>query len=370
MYEVFFDELKNLHDGRPALCQKIKSHGLPVIIFGASGMAYCVKNLLSDFNVKVEDFAVDAEYFKPNQTFLNLPIYNFAELRTHPEKYVFVLGMNSDWLDGNRSWKFMQDNGIIRYAFLNIDYKTIETDFIAQHREELEEVFSLFADDFSRQTLLAYLKAGLTWDPAELWSVFRRGVYFNELTASARGGCYVDCGAFRGDTIERFINWSGGRYKKIFAFEPDVSNFSALENFVRDKGYKNVTLFNCGVYDAKGVLSFESDDATYAALSRVSKVGNTSISVEKLDDIIGNEHIDLLKLSITGSEANALKGAVKLIESQTPVLAVNLSQSLYNLVAIAQFIKGRQLHDVYKIYLRKHSRFSMGEFVLYALSER
>lgn len=362
LYEKFFDELKNLHDERPVVCDKIKSHGLPVIIFGANWMARHMKNRLAEFGVEVAGFAVDAQYFKPNQTFLNLPVYNFAELRTQAEKYVFILGVNNDWLDGNRSWEFMQDAGIIRYALLDNGYEPVDTDFIAQHRDSLEEVLDLVADDFSRQTLLAHLKAVITWNPVELWSVFRRGIYFNELTKGTVGGGYVDCGAYRGDTIERFIAWSGGCYKKIFAFEPDAGNFSSLENFVRDKGYKNVTLFNCGVWNEKCRLAFESIDTAYSA---VSEAGNTTVALEKLDDVIGNEKIDFIKLTAEGSELNALKGAAKIISEQRPTLTVSLYQKPESVIEIPKFLKS--IHGGYKIYLRKHSRFSAAEFILYAI---
>ena len=52
-----------------------------------------------------------------------------------------------------------------------------------------------------------------------------------------RGG-YVDCGAYDGDTVEKFIDWSGGNYSKIFAVEADPVNFAALEKFISEKNYK------------------------------------------------------------------------------------------------------------------------------------
>lgn len=39
---------------------------------------------------------------------------------------------------------------------------------------------------------------------------------------------FVDCGAYTGDTIEKFI-WNMPSFKKIYGFEPDKKNFSALQ---------------------------------------------------------------------------------------------------------------------------------------------
>ena len=358
-FETFLQELDSLSDEREFICKKIKSHGLPVIVFGAKEMARQVKTRLSDFGIEVEGFAVDAEYFRPNKIFEGLPVFNFDEVRT--QSYVFVLGMNSDWLDTNRSWEFMHDEQIIRYSILNDEYDCINKDFISEHRNELREVFNLLEDDFSRQTLFAQIKALITGDPSALWQVFRRGVYFNELTSNFSGG-FVDCGAYRGDTVERFINWRGGRYEKIFALEPDEENFSELKTFVHDKGYKNVVLFNCGVWHEKTVLRFERLSSAY---SKVADSGEYRISVENLDNLVGNEKIGFIKLTAEGSELNGLKGATKIIETQKPVLAVSIYQTAQNILSIPQTIKS--IHSDYKIYLRKHSRFSAGEWILYAV---
>ena len=93
-FEKILGELKTLKDERPEICEKIKSHNLPVIIFGAGIMADYITKDLKNFGVEVSGYAVDEKYFKPNQTYLNCPVYNFAELSAEPNKYVFVLGFN------------------------------------------------------------------------------------------------------------------------------------------------------------------------------------------------------------------------------------------------------------------------------------
>ena len=176
---------------------------------------------------------------------------------TQADKYVFVLGMNSDFVDSDRSLEFLQDKRITSY---------------------------MICHDASR--------------------FIDRGFYFNALTEPVKGGIFVDCGAYRGDTLERFINWSGGRYKKIFAIEADKKNFAVLEKTVRDNSYKNVLLINCGLWSDKGTLSFNS-------------FGDVeTISVDTLDNIIGDEPIDFVKLMIQGSELNALQGATNIMEIQ------------------------------------------------------
>ena len=39
----------------------------------------------------------------------------------------------------------------------------------------------------------------------------------------------VDCGAFDGDTVLEFLACTQGRFKHVFSYEPDPTNFDKLE---------------------------------------------------------------------------------------------------------------------------------------------
>ena len=163
-------------------------------------------------------------------------------------------------------------------------------------------------------------------------------------------------------SIEAFVKWSGGHYTKIFAFEPDPTTFAVLENFVRERGYKNVTLLKCGAYDKKTVLSFKTG---HKHGSTFSADGTELIALEKIDDVIGDEPVNLIKVSFLGDEIAALKGAAQTIKNNKPVLAVVVCQSKADLITLPQYIKS--FYDGYKFYLRKHSSLNELEIFLYAI---
>lgn len=364
-FAKILNELYDLTCKYKSVAEQIKSHGLPVIVFGAGEMAKWVTRHWNNYGIEIEGYAVDAEFFKPNQQILNRPIYNFAELSTQAEKFVFVLGMEDEMQGGHRAFDFLNDKNIISYPLpINLDGSTekISLDFIKNNHDKFKATFNMFEDELSRQTLLAFLKLKLTGDWTLNLNVFRPDPYFNELTEPAMGGGYVDCGAYRGDTVERFIKWSGGKYKKIFAIEADPNNFAELEKFVRNKGYKNITLFNCGVWNEKGVINFESQ----IERTRASDAGKVEVPTEKLDDLLGNEEIDFIKLEVQGSELNALKGAEKILTNQAPILSVSIFHKAEDLITIPQFIKSIQPN--YKIYLRKCTRIRDNGLDLYAVS--
>ena len=43
----------------------------------------------------------------------------------------------------------------------------------------------------------------------------------------------VDCGAYSGDTISRFMKRRGNNFSYIYAFEPDLVNVANLNEFIK-----------------------------------------------------------------------------------------------------------------------------------------
>ena len=362
----FFEELKGLPNVRPSetvAAEKIKSHNLPVIIFGAATTAKAVTEILKRFYIEVEGYAVDAEYYKPNQTYLGKPVYNFDELHKTPEKYVFVLGMIGLYSQ-KRYLEFMNDDTIIKYNLGLDDRLPISREFIIENREKFIETYNLLEDDLSRKTFCSYLKAHVTGDYKDILDVLTTGEYFNDLTHNQTviGGGYVDCGAYTGDTLAEFIEFTGGNYSKIFAIEPDVENFVKLEKFVREKNYRDVVTVNCGVWNEKTTITFDSEGDMR---SHIADSGNITVNVDTIDNIVGDTPIGLIKMDIEGAELNALKGAINTLKKCRPYLALSAYHKAEDLITIPQFIKN--IYGDCKFYFRKDFRLTLTGFDLYVV---
>ena len=368
-FEKVLEELKPLKNVHSEVAEKIKSHNLPVIIYGAGHIAGYVTNSLKRVGVEVAGYAVDAEYYKPNKTYRNKPVYNFAELSATPEKYVFILGMNyfKDLFSKDlnpRVMQFLKNENLIHYDFI-ANFCPLSYEYIFENRNKFAEAFNLFEDDLSRQDMIKLLKMRISRKPVYDFDAYNPGVYFNDLTKAAlqkRGARFVDCGAFNGDTVERFINWYGDSYEKIFALEPDSVNFEKLKKFIQEKNYTNIVPLNLGVWNEKTTLTFSEGNGEG---SNISSAGNITINTDTIDNISGGERIDFIKMDIEGSELNALKGAAETIQKYQPVLAICAYHKHEDLITLPQFIKS--LNKNYKIYFRQHGLKVDGDEVLYAI---
>lgn len=193
-FEKFLPELESLKNARQEKANQIKSHGLPVIIYGAGKAASLATKALLQYGVKIDGYAVDVEYFQPNKIYFGKPVYNFAELLKQSDKYVFVLGMGDEDYGGVRALNFLQNENILKYALVK-DFFFMEYEYIVANLKKFAETFAMLSDELSRQTMLAYLKAKITGDPLYNFSVYDPNQYFNALTASARRGgvCGLRC---------------------------------------------------------------------------------------------------------------------------------------------------------------------------------
>lgn len=172
---------------------------------------------------------------------------------------------------------------------------------------------------------------------------------------------FIDCGALNGGTIKDFVDYCGGKYNKIYSFEPIPSLYKqTLENINR-MGIERVELIKKGVWNKKNIFNFNED----LGASRINNNGNITAEVVPIDEIIpDNEKVTFIKMDIEGAEYEALQGAAKTIRRCKPKLAICIYHKQQDIIEIPVLIKS--ICPDYKFYIRHHS-IDMTETVLYAM---
>lgn len=106
---------------------------------------------------------------------------------------------------------------------------------------------------------------------------------------------------------------------KVYAFEPDPTNFSLLKKNVEANGYKNVVLVNKAVSDKsqKVKLYLSEDNLGGHHLHKYGEYKKyTTVNTITLDEFFSknNVKIDFIKMDIEGSEAAAMKGMKRILK--------------------------------------------------------
>lgn len=244
-----------------------------------------------------------------------------------------------------------------------IPYIGIQQDF-SKNALRYIELFVNLVDGRSKEVLDALVTYRLDYDADYAFKVFDGygQHYFDpEIANFGDNEVFVDLGGYDGDTVENYINFSKGKYKKIYMFEPDSKLLAAAQQ--RLIGKQNVEFVPAGAYSLDGELRFSASGRTNGSFS---DDGELVIPVKKIDSVVKIPPT-FIKMDIEGSETEALKGAAKWIAQVKPNLAIaayHKAQDLWDLVNVI-----RELNDGYEFYLRHYSETGL-ETVIYAVDSR
>ncbi len=229
----------------------------------------------------------------------------------------------------------------------------------SQSRGRIEAASSRLGDERSRRTLAARIAAitGGTRRPLMEVRVRSEHEYFNPgwTIGSLVPGpdeTYVDVGAAHGDTVDKFVGVTGGKFKAIHAFEPTPGQFRELER--RSQADARVHTYRKAVGDAPGSLTFYDNPSNPFGGNALSGGGNcVPIEVEcvRLDDTI--ESCSLLKMDVEGFETRVLGGARRLISECKPDLAVTCYHYPQDLFEIMDCVES--IHSYKHVALRHYA---------------
>lgn len=239
-------------------------------------------------------------------------------------------------------------------------------EFFGKTRDRIETVLSWLADPESREAYRRAIEFRQTHDLRARPPYDERNQYFAPgVLRLGDNEVFVDCGAYDGHTTLEFIRRTGGRYRRIVAFEPDPGNFRTVQR--NTAGLHDVHLFQAGVWKEDAVLRFSDDGTTFARLETgggVEVAGRSStINVVRMDGNRECRDATFIKMDIEGAELNALKGAQEIIRSNRPKLAICIYHGDADMLDIIEWVHG--VAPDYKLFVRHHA-CTMDETVMYA----
>lgn len=107
-----------------------------------------------------------------------------------------------------------------------------------------------------------------------------------------------------------------GKEGKVYAFEPEPTNFAILKQNVRENGYGNVILEQKAVSNKTGTAKLYLSENTQDNRIFDSHDNRPSIDIEtvKLDDYFDSKDtVDFIKIDIQGAEPLAIEGMMQLL---------------------------------------------------------
>jgi FkbM family methyltransferase len=238
----------------------------------------------------------------------------------------------------------------------------------AQNIPQFLELTAFFQDELSLLTLfnilLGRLSLNRTW--LEAINIGAQSMYFDpKLMDFSATEVFIDCGAYQGDTIQRFLHVVNNQYKTIMAFEPDRDNFKNLNKNYGNQS--NIILHPQGVFSQAGYLNFHRGLGSFSRFMPTDEPNgtqNSSVAVVALDKVLIEQPVTFLKMDVEGAELDALQGAARIIATDKPKLAIAVYHNPLDMINIIKLIEG--LNPNYHFFLRHHGSFFL-ETICYAI---
>ena len=314
--------------------------GKNVYIYGSGVYGKFLYNALSHLGYLNQIVCFINDYVtSDNEVLFNLPVKKSTNI-VFNDNDIIIVGIQNcpgvieklkkegfNYLVADSDQAFYQDN--LMYSF----YKCIEASTIADmvHKIKLyysghlgneDDVLALYDEELSKEIIRNRLNFYKTGDVSY---IDRTPVSHNEYFCSdyytiTDEECFVDCGAFDGDSIKQFVEFTKGRYKKIIGLEPDTISFEKLHESTQMN--HDVKVICCATGKENTQVCFASKGVLG---STFSKDGNGDLTdVKKLDDILGNENVSFIKMDIEGAELDSLIGARNTIINKKEASAVSV----------------------------------------------
>jgi len=228
---------------------------------------------------------------------------------------------------------------------------------IFEQAADVRRGFALMSGEANRAAFVAQLRARLFLDfdrvVAPQTQEMRDSEYFpRDLYRYLEDEVLIDCGAFDGDTVRRFLRLRGNAFRRIHACEPDPVNRARLEEWsagLPPATREKIRVEPVAIGAANGKARFA---ATGTAGSGVDRAGTFEVDIAAIDDLAAAPPT-LIKMDVEGAELDALDGARRTISVNTPVLAVCVYHTSDHLWRVP--LKIAALSDRYTFHLRAHA---------------
>ena len=189
---------------------------------------------------------------------------------------------------------------------------------------------------------------------------------YKNLVEASKGDVVIDAGACYGDTAVYFSEKTGGADVYSFEFLPETVDVFKKNVALNPRYRDSVHLVQKPIGDMTGKKLYAVPNGPGTSVGDLEQEGSIMFETVSIDDFVeqnGIAKVDFIKMDVEGSEAAALRGAVRTIRRHKPKLAICAYHKPDDMCILPQLIKS--MVPEYRLYL-DHFTINSTETVLFA----
>lgn len=319
------------------LWKRLKSADKPIVLYGMGNGADHILDVMTARGISASGvFASDG--FVRHQQFRGFTVGSYEELKQRFGDMIVLVCFGThraEVMDNVKS--IMKEQEVYAPDVPVIGDVIFDEDFLNSHLSEIKSVYDMLSDDLSRKTFENVVRSKLTGEIEPLFDCETTEDEAMSLLSLSENECYLDLGAYTGDTVEKFLREVCGKYRHITAVEPDEKNYSRLVK--NTEKLENITCHNLCIDEKDG-------ERFYAMFGgRNSRLQNNKgklIKASTIDTLSKDILPSYIKFDIEGMEKAALRGAVGTIKKYSPsmqIAAYHRSEDLFEIPLLVKSIR-------------------------------
>lgn len=336
--------------------EKIKESGLPVVIYGMGNGADKVLDEFIRLEIPVKGVTASDDFVR-GQIFRG---YKVKKLSEFDGEFIIAVAFATCIPEVmNRIFSLQEKYRVVIPCVPVFGNDIFNREFIEKNSDKISAAYDLFEESSKHifSGCMDFIFGGELDKLKEITTA--KEEVFENILIFGDNESYLDLGAYRGDTVEEFINHCGGKYNSITALEPDRRTFKKLCDYLEN--IPDSVAYQKAVYSENKTLVF-SDKA-----GRQSTISATGTEVEAItvDTICKDKDITYIKMDVEGAESYAIEGAKETLKNKKPKLNIALyhrSEDIFELP-----LKISKINPGYKFYLRRHPYIPCWDMNLYCI---
>ncbi|MGN0446800.1 MAG: FkbM family methyltransferase [Acutalibacteraceae bacterium] len=332
--------------------QRLQQTNTPIVLYGTGNGADKILDAFAAYGIPVADIFVSDSFYRA-QTFRGFQVLTFADVCRKYTDCLIILAFavfRPDMLQRIRDIQKHYEVLAPEMPVFGTGYYTWNT--LEEQGGQMDHVWQMLEDDSSRQVLENLINYRISGKLIYLeQATSPRSEVFQNILHLDGNEAYADLGAYRGDTIQEFLEQTGGSFRQIYALEPDEKNYQRLTDWVQTlpkEQQKKISCYPLASWCDRRVLPFDGGGGRNSSLQTGRRVAHTT----DLDTLLGEQPVTYVKMDVEGADKETLLGMQKTLARQQPKLAVSAYHRTEDLLMLPDLI--RQGNPNYRIYLRHH----------------
>ncbi|MBR5277764.1 MAG: FkbM family methyltransferase [Clostridia bacterium] len=346
----------------PCLTQSLKEEALPIFLYGMGNGAEKILAYLQSYGITVKGVVASDEFVR-GQSFLGYNVEKISHAESVHGRLCLVVCFGLEGEKCRFLYELAKKHKIVSPNLPVFGEGVCNKEYIEANLEAFERVYSLLADDLSKEIFIQLIKYNITGDINYLLGnnglCAPREFYSHRLR-------HIDIGAYDGDTATEYAQ-NSSTYADIVAFEPDSITYKKLLKNTAD--LRNIVAENAAVGDKDGFIAFNTGNGRASHCGE----GDDKVKCVSIDGYCGYTHIKAqgtpvgsIKIDAEGMDTQAIYGGVNTIYVCKSHISVALYHRAGDYISIPLLL--RKHNSNYKFYLRKKEYIPAWDVFLYAIN--